>query len=457
MTATGMRTLGALDEPGRCGLATDLYELTMGAAYFEAGMAEAVGTFELFVRSLPPNRGFLLLAGLEQAIEYLVAVRFDGRSIDYLRALPVFSHVSAGFWDYLAAFRFSGDVHAIPEGTVVFAGEPLVQVRAPIIEGQLVETFLLATINHQTLIATKAARVVEAAAGKGVIEFGARRAHGFHAALFGARAALIGGCIGTSNTLAGQMFDVPVYGTAAHSFIMAFAHETDAFRAFVRTFPEHAMLLIDTYDTLEGARRAAALGPAVRGVRLDGGDLLALSRAVREILDAAGLARTLIVASGDLNEERIAALAAAGAPIDLYGVGTDLATSRDVPALGGVYKLVAVEAGGEHRAVRKLGAEKGTYPEPKQVYRRRGRDGRFSEDVVALATETPAGEPLLTAVIRGGEPCAPLPALSEIRARARAQVEALPPGVRRLEHADAHRVGVTPALRELAERLHPEG
>src|SRR5213079_860383 len=184
MTATGMRTLGALDEPGRCGLATDLYELTMGAAYFEAGMAEAVGTFELFVRSLPPNRGFLLLAGLEQAIEYLVAVRFDGRSVDYLRALPVFSHVSAGFWDYLAAFRFSGDVHAIPEGTVVFAGEPLVRVRAPVIEGQI--------------------------------------------------------------------FDVPVYGTAAHSFTMAFAHETDAFRAFVRTFPEHAILLIDTYDTLEG-------------------------------------------------------------------------------------------------------------------------------------------------------------------------------------------------------------
>src|SRR5437667_86258 len=364
MTATEMRTLGALDEPGRYGLATDLYELTMGAAYFEAGMAQAVGTFELFVRHLPPNRGFLLLAGLEPAIEYLVAVRFDGRSIDYLRALPVFAHVSAGFWDYLAAFRFSGDVHAIPEGTVVFAGEPLVRVRAPVIEGQLVETFLLATVNHQTLIATKAARVVEAAAGKGVIEFGARRAHGFHAALF---------------------------------------------------------------------------------------------RAVREILDAAGLARTLIVASGDLNEERITALAAAGAPIDLYGVGTDLATSRDAPALGGVYKLVAIEAGGERRAVRKLGAEKGTYPEPKQVYRRRGRDGRFSEDVVALATETPAGEALLSAVIRGGERCAPPRALSDIRAHARAQVEALPPGVRRLERADAYRVHVTPALRELAERFHPEG
>jgi len=451
-----MRTLGALDEPGRYGLATDLYELTMGAAYFEAGMAQAVGTFELFVRHLPPNRGFLLLAGLEQAIEYLVAVRFDGRSIDYLRALPVFSHVSAGFWDYLAAFRFSGDVHAIPEGTVVFAGEPLVRVRAPVIEGQLVETFLLATVNHQTLIATKAARVVEAAAGKGVIEFGARRAHGFHAALFGARAALIGGCIGTSNTLAGQMFDVPVYGTAAHSFTMAFAHETDAFRAFVRTFPEHAILLIDTYDTLEGARRAAALGPAVRGVRLDGGDLLALSRAVREILDAAGLPRALIVASGDLNEERITALAAAGAPIDLYGVGTDLATSRDAPALGGVYKLVAIEAGGERRAVRKLGAEKATYPGAKQVYRRHAPDGHFGEDVVALGSETVAGEPLLVPVIRAGELSRARPPLADIRGRARAQIDALPPGVRRLDDADPYPVRITPALRELAERLHPE-
>src|SRR3989442_1097716 len=221
-----MRTLGALDERGRYGLATDLYELTMGAAYFEAGMAQAVRTFELFVPNLPPSRGFLLLAR--------------------------------------------------PEG---------------------------------------------------VIEFGARRAHGFHAALFGARAALIGGCIGTSNTLAGQTFDVPVYGTAAHSFTMAFAREADAFRAFVRTFPEHAILLIDTYDTLEGARRAAALGPAVRGVRLDSGDLPALSRAVRAMLDAAGLQRALIVASGDLNEERIAALSAAGAPVDPHGRGTDLATS----------------------------------------------------------------------------------------------------------------------------------
>src|SRR3989454_8932012 len=383
-----MRTLDALDDAGRSGIATDLYELTMGAAYSDAGLAPTIGTFELFVRQLPENRSFLVAAGLAQAVEFLLAMRFDGRSIDYLRGLPVFSRAPAGFWEYLAGLRFTGDVHAIPEGTVAFAGEPLVRVRAPLIEAQIVETFLLATVNHQTLVASKAARVVQAAAGKGVIEVGARRAHGFHAALFGARAAVIGGCIGTSNTLAGQTFDVPVYGTAAHSFTMAFAHETDAFRAFARTFPGHAILLIDTYDTLEGARRAAALGPAVRGVRLDSGDLLTLSRAVREILDAAGLEQTQIVASDDLNEERIAALSAAGAPIDLYGVGTDLATSRDAPALGGVYKLVAVEAGGGHRAVRKLGAEKSTYPAPKQGYRRRGADGRFSEDVLALATET---------------------------------------------------------------------
>jgi len=451
-----MRTLAPLGEPGRYGLATDLYELTMGAAYFQAGMASAIGTFELFVRQLPPHRKFLVLAGLEQAVEFLLAVRFDGHSIDYLRALPVFSHAGPGFWEYLAAFRFRGDVHAIPEGTVVFAGEPLLQVRAPIIEAQLVETFLLATVDHQTLIATKAARLVEAAAGKGVIDFGARRAHGFHAALLEARAALIGGCLGTSNVLAGQTFDVPLYGTAAHSFTMAFAHEMDAFRAFARTFPEHAILLIDTYDTLEGARRAASLGPAVRGVRLDSGDLLTLSRAVRQILDAAGLERTQIVASGDLNEERVAALSAAGAPIDLYGVGTDLATSRDAPALSGVYKLVAVEAGGQSRAVRKLGAEKATYPGAKQVYRRHAPDGHFGEDVVALGSETVAGEPLLVPVIRAGELSRARPPLADIRGRARAQFDALPPGVRRLDDADPSPVPITPALRELAERLHPE-
>jgi len=273
---------------GSYGLATDLYQLTMAAAYFENGMGSEPATFELFVRRLPPNRGYLVAAGLEQVVDYLTDLCFDADAIRYLRAQPVFGAVGSAFWEYLAGLRFEGDLNAVPEGTVVFPHEPLLQIRAPLLQAQLVETFLLATLNHQTLIATKAARVMEAAQGRGVVEFGARRAHGYGAALFGTRAAYLAGCSGTSNVLAGQWFDIPIYGTAAHSFTMAFARETDAFRAFQKVFPEHSLLLIDTYDTLEGARRAAALEAPIRGVRLDSGDLLALSREVRAILDAAG-------------------------------------------------------------------------------------------------------------------------------------------------------------------------
>lgn len=448
-----MRTLGWLADPGAYGLATDLYELTMAAAYFESGMSSEVATFELFVRHLPPDRGYLIAAGLEQAVEYLQNLRFDANSIHYLRSLPVFGSVGEGFWEYLRAFRFEGDVNAVPEGTAVFAGEPLLQVRAPIIQAQIVETFLLATLNHQTLIATKAARVVEAAAGRGVVEFGARRAHGFDAAIYGARAAVIGGCIGTSNVLAGRIFGIDVYGTAAHSFVMAFDREIDSFRAFQRTFPRHTILLIDTYDTLEGARRAAQLGPGIRGVRLDSGDLLALSREVRRILDEAGLRDALIVASGDLNEYRIAELLAAGAPIDLFGVGTDLITSRDAPALGGVYKLVAVDRDSRHRPVRKLSPEKATYPEAKQVFRTYDEQGRMVEDTLALADEALPGEPLLRPVLRHGELVAALPALPVIRERARLQREALPEGVRRLREPDVYPVRLSAGLQELAAAL----
>jgi nicotinate phosphoribosyltransferase len=455
MSATGRPTLGLLADTARYGLATDLYELTMAAAYFQEGMTSTTATFELSVRNLPPSRGYLLTAGLEQALEYLCALRFDTESIADLRALPIFAGVPPAFWDHLRALRFTGDVDAMPEGTVAFAEEPLLQVRAPIIEAQLVETFLLATINHQTLIATKAARIVDAAAGKGIIEFGARRAHGFDAALYGARAATIGGCIGTSNVLAGRVFGLDVYGTAAHSFTMAFADELDAFRAFQRAFPRHATLLIDTYDTLEGARRAASLGPSVAGVRIDSGDLLALSRDVRRILDRAGLTNTIIVASGDLDEHRIAALTAEGAPIDLYGVGTDLITSRDAPALGGVYKLVAVDAAGHHRPVRKLSHAKTTWPDAKQVYRERAADGRFSGDVLALRTEPSHGEPLLEPVLRGGRPCNTPATLGAIRARARLQLEALPADVRRLRDPEPYRVTPSAALRAEMQTLAP--
>src|SRR5438132_2407055 len=268
--------IGLYEHPGELALATDLYELTMAAAYFEHGMTAQAATFELFVRHLPAERGYLVAAGLEQAIQYLTRLRFDAAARDYLRSLPVFEQVSDGFWDYLREFRFTGDLSAMPEGTIAFANEPLLQVRAPLIEAQMVETALLAIMNHQTLIATKAARVVEAAQGRTVVEFGARRAHGLEAGLHGARAAVIGGCVGTSNVLAGHAFDIPVYGTAAHSFTMSFPHEIDAFRAYHQTFPGHDTLLIDTYDTREGARRAVRVGQ-IAGVRLDSGDLTALS------------------------------------------------------------------------------------------------------------------------------------------------------------------------------------
>ncbi|HTE17828.1 MAG TPA: nicotinate phosphoribosyltransferase [Armatimonadota bacterium] len=457
-----MQTLGLLHDPGRYGLATDLYQLTMAAGYFENGMGLESATFELFARRLPRNRGYLLAAGLEQAVEYLLGLRFDGASVEYLRALPHFGAVSEGFWEYLREFRFTGDLNAVPEGTVAFPDEPLLQVRGPLIEAQMVETFLLATLNHQTLVASKAARVVDAAAGKGVVEFGARRAHGFDAALYGARAAVIAGCVGTSNVLAGQAFGLDVYGTAAHSFTMAFPRERDSFRAFQRVFPQHCILLIDTYDTLEGARRAVELGPGVRGVRLDSGDILTLSRQVRRILDEGGLTESIIVASGDLNEDSIAVLTREGAPVDLYGVGTELITSRDAPALSGVYKLVSVEEDGLHRPVRKLSPEKSTYPDAKQLYRTRGADGRFAGDVLALAEEdlgdnTPGAEPLLQPVLRGGQLVAPLPPLAEIQSRARAQREALPDAIRRLQDPEPYPLALSGGLAALVAEMQSGG
>src|SRR5215813_9738114 len=357
-----------LDNPVFSGLATDLYQLTMAAAYHANGRRERA-TFELFTRKLPEGRSYLIVAGLEPALDYLRGLSFSAGEIEYLRGLPTFGHVSAEFFDYLRDFRFTGDVWAMPEGTVAFAGEPLLRVTAPLIEAQIVETFLLTTINFQTSIATKGARVVEAAEGRGVIEFGARRAHGFGAAIYAARAAFIGGCVGTSNVEAGRMFDIPVYGTAAHSFTMAFEREIDAFRAYFNVFPDSATLLLDTYDTINAAQLATEFGPKLRGVRLDSGDLVELSRQVRAIMDEAGMRRTKILVSGDLNEYKIAQMIAAGAQIDLFGVGTDLSTSRDAPAPGGVYKLVEVEFDGRVEPKIKLSPDKATYPYRKQVWR----------------------------------------------------------------------------------------
>lgn len=409
-------------------LQTDLYQLTMMAAYAREGMNPRA-TFELFVRKLPNNRNFLVCAGLEEALESLESLRFLPEEIEYLRELPSFAHIDATFFDSLHTFRFTGDVWAVPEGEIVFAGEPLLRVTAPLLEAQLVETMLLSILNMSTMIASKAARVVLAAQGRNVMEFGTRRAHGPEAGLLAARAAYIAGCVGTSNVEAGHRYGIPVLGTCAHSFIMSFESEEEAFKAYVAAFPEHATLLIDTYDTLEGARRAARSTPNLRGVRLDSGDLAQLAKQVRVILDEAGQPNARIVASNDLNEDKISELLASNAPIDIFGVGTELATSKDAPALGGVYKLVAQEDSlGHIRYVLKNSPDKPSYPGAKQIHRFFDPQGIVLHDVIALADEPvpPHAKPLLSCVMQDGKRTRPAPSLAQMQAHHKNAIACLP-------------------------------
>lgn len=441
--------------PAMLGLLTDLYELTMAAGYVQAGKAAEIATFELFIRHLPERRNFVIAAGLEQAVEYLQELSFSPAEIEYLRGLPQFARAPEEFFEILGNLRFTGDLWAVPEGTPVFPGEPVLTVKAPLIQAQIVETYLLATVSYQTMVATKAARIVETAAGRAVVEFGTRRAHSPQAGVLAARAAYIGGCIGTSNTLAGMKFGIPVYGTAAHSWVQSFPDELEAFRQLQRLLGPATIYLIDTYDTIEGARKAASLGRPLWGVRIDSGDLLSLSRRVRAILDEAGLGDARIMATGDLNEYKIRGLVRAGAPIDAFGVGTELATSADAPTLGAVYKLVELESDGVRRYTAKLSEEKATMPGAKQVY-------RFDDhDLVTCAGDPPpaGGEALLRPVIRGGTLLGALPGAAAARSHAAASLARLPEAVRRLENAEPYRVEYSPALLALAEQLrrHPGG
>lgn len=382
----------------------------MAAGYVHLGSgaapdpSSARATFELFVRTLPPRRNFLVAAGLEQALDFLENACFSAEEIDYLRRLPLFRHVSPRFFDYLARFRFTGDAWALPEGTIFFPEEPLLRITAPIAEAQIVETSLLSTLHFQTLIASKAVRLVSAAGGRPVIEFGSRRAHGSEAGVFAARAAFIGGCAGTSNTYAGHHFGIPVYGTQAHSWIMGHDDEAEAFRNFLEIFPEDATLLVDTYDVRVAVEKIIALGRAPRGVRLDSGDILADSIWVRERLDRAGWNGVQIFASGDLDEDRIASLLEDGARLDAFGVGTSLVTSADAPHLNVIYKLVEVERGGQVRGTLKLSEAKKTYPGRKQVFRISDAEGTFSGDIIGLDDESfPGAQPLLIPILRGGK------------------------------------------------------
>jgi nicotinate phosphoribosyltransferase len=433
---------------------TDLYELTMAAAYFEKGICHHA-SFELFVRSLPQRRSYLLAAGLAQVLEYLSELHFTEGDIAFLRRQPGFKNVSDAFFDYLSHFRFTGDVWALPEGTPFFANEPILRIQAPIIEAQVLETYLLSIINFETSVATKAARIVGAAQGRAVIEFGARRAHSMESALYGARAAYIGGCVGTSNVEAGALFGIPIYGTAAHSWTMAFDDEMDAFRAYFDVFPEATVLLLDTYDTLEAARKATALGKAIRGVRLDSGETIELSKQVRRILDEAEMTDTKIVVSSDLDEFHITEMLAAGAPVDMFGVGTNLSVSYDAPTLGGVYKLVEQIVDGRAQYKMKLSAEKATYPGRKQVWRRVDEQGNYLYDIVGLMDEEPRAEafPLLEQAMRNGRLCVQYPTLPEIQQRAKENLQRLPARCRQIQGAEGYEVKYSQKLEELRQRV----
>jgi nicotinate phosphoribosyltransferase len=429
-------------------LLTDLYELTMAAGYFDAGIASRTATFELTVRSLPRHRNFVLAAGLPQAVEYLLGLRFTREEIDYLRGLPQFAGVSSGFFEMLGNFRFTGDVFTVPEGTPLFAGEPMMTVRAPLIEAQVPETYLLSALTFQTLIASKAARVVEAGAGRDIVEFGTRRAHTPEAGVLGARAAYIGGCVGTSNALAGFRYGIPVFGTAAHSWVMAFPNEKESFRQLQKLLGAHTVQLIDTFDTIEGARRAAALGRPLWGVRLDSGDLVSLAKQVRAILDEAGLRDTKIMATSGLDEFKIRTILNAGAPVDVFGVGTELATSGDAPAMGAVYKLVEMDTCGIKRYTAKRSEGKISSPGAKQLFR------LADHDVLARAGECCGGnaEALLRPVILDGELVEPLPTLAAARKRAAECLAKLPPALRSLDAAEPYRVEQSAELITLIEQ-----
>jgi nicotinate phosphoribosyltransferase len=424
-------------------------------AYFEEQMSE-VAAFSLFVRRLPERRNYLLACGLDDVLAYLETLRFDAPALAYLESLGRFS---MPFLRHLEQFRFTGDVYAVPEGTPIFAGEPLLEIEAPIGESQLVETIVMNQIHLQTVLASKAARVVEAARGRTVVDFGMRRMHGIDAALKAARAFTIAGVGATSNVAAGQAYGLHVSGTQAHSYIQAHDDEYAAFRAFTRTYPD-TVLLVDTYDTLEGMRQVVRLAEdlgaefRVKAVRLDSGDLFQLAIESRRILNDAGLASVEIFASGGLDEDAIALLLERGAPIDAFGVGTDMGVSRDAPSLDIVYKLV--EYAGRGRLKRSPG--KHLLPGRKQIFRIE-RDGIASHDVLGRRDEEPWGRPLLQQVMKGGRRCGPAPeTLDEARARARQELARLPANVRRLGPADPpYRVDVSTALardRDALERRY---
>lgn len=435
--------------PSSSVLLTDLYQLTMVQTYVEQGMMDTA-VFELFVRRLPAQRGFLMAAGLEQVLDFLEQLQVSQAELQWLKQTGRFSRSCL---DYLETLRFSGDVHAMQEGTVFFPNEPILRVTAPLPQAQLLETRIMNLLNFQTLIASKAARSVLVAGGKPLIDFGLRRAHGAEAGLFAARASYLAGFAGTATVLAGMAYGIPIYGTMAHSFVQAHTDEKTAFEHFALAQPENAILLIDTYDTEAAAHKVVALAPglkqqgiSVKGVRLDSGDLAGHARKVRRILDEGGLPQAQILASGNLDEYQLQRLIASGAPIDSFAVGTAMTTSTDAPSLDCAYKLQEYAG----RPCRKRSEGKATWPGCKQVYRRYHHDGRLDHDVVTTLNDHQTGEPLLQPVMRDGRRLTRPPSLSELRARAAHELIRLPQPLRRLEDSSPFDVRISQSLQDLA-------
>lgn len=431
---------------------TDLYELTMVQAYWQNNMI-ARARFSLFFRQYPPNRAYFVAAGLEEVLDYLQDFRFADDDLNYLRSTGQFQDA---FLDSLKELRFTGNVRAMQEGTIFFASEPVLEVEGPMIEVQLIETFLINQINLQTILATKASRVVHAARGKTVVDFAARRTHGTEAANKMARSSYISGFAGTSNVLAGGLYDIPTVGTMAHSFITAFEDETEAFRAYARSFPDTSTFLVDTYDTLEGTRNAARValemrehGHELRAIRLDSGDMLDLSLKAREILDKAGLSNVQIFASGGLDEFEVERLLSAGAAIDGFGVGTKVGVSADAPWTDCAYKLVEYDG----RPTLKLSTEKQTLPGAKQVFRYRDPQGKFSNDVIAAEGELqpPNSESLLQTVMTNGAKTAEHPILSELRQRFAREFVLLPDEHKAIEAPAEFDVRISHTLAKLQD------
>jgi nicotinate phosphoribosyltransferase len=411
-------------------LLMDLYELTMAESYL-AYKRDALATFDLFVRGIPQKRSYLVAAGLEDVLDYLKMLCFSREDLKYLRSKKIFSEK---FLKYLAHFKFRGDVWAMPEGTVFFANEPIVRVTAQIIEAQIIESFLLNTVNLQTMIASKASRVVSVCSGKGVYDFSLRRTHGSDAGIKAARSSYFVGFSGTSNVLAGKLYKIPIAGTMAHSFVMSFKNELESFLAYSTTFPDKTTLLVDTYDTKKGIENAISIGlylkgkkHRLQGIRLDSGDIVSLSKFARKELDKAGLGYVKIFASGNLDEFKIKEIIAGGACVDNFGVGTHMGTSIDAPSLDVIYKITEVtDEKGRFLPTMKLSKAKVTYPGRKQVFRVQDKFGKFTKDILGLERERIRGRPLLIKVMEGGRLIYNKPSLDKIRNFARRNISKFP-------------------------------